>query len=192
MVIPDEYAQVNLRFAWPTTQLKAEVVFGISRADLSMSITDVANAVETAYLDGPLTDAMSHFCGLETILVKFGPNDTGPSFELIASHGGSAAGQGVTPNTSLLVKKTTSVGGRRGRGRIYWPGIEEGVIDAFGNIDPTAIDVYQDAFTAFKESLSSSSIPMVVLHAQSGFTPHLVDSLIVQSVAATQRRRLRG
>lgn len=192
MVIPDGYGQVNLRFVWPTTQLKAEVVFGISLTDESMSISDAANAVETAYLDAPMTDAQSHFIGLETILVKFGPNDTGPSFELPASHGGGNSGQGVTPNTCLLVKKTTSVGGRRGRGRIYWPGIEEGVIDAYGNIDPTALDTYQDLFTTFKEALSSSDVPMVVLHAETGFTPHLVDSLICQNVAATQRRRLRN
>ena len=192
MVIPDGYAQVNLKFAWPTTQLKAEVVFGISLPDSSMSVTDAANAVETAYLDPPMTAVQSHFCGLETILVKFGPNDTGPSFELPASHGGDLSGQGVTPNTSLLVKKSTAVGGRRGRGRIYWPGIEEGVIDAFGNIDPTAQSTFQGLFDGFRTALSSGDVPMVVLHADTGFTPHLVEDLIVQNVAATQRRRLRS
>lgn len=192
MVIPDEYGQVNLGFNWFTTQLRAEVVFGISRADLSNNVETVAGLVEEAYLDGDMRGVSSHFITLDNIHVKFGPNDTGPSFDLPVSHESTASGQGATPNTALLVKKNTAVGGRRGRGRMYWPGIEEGVIDAYGNIDPTARDTFQDDFTNFLESLSGSSIPMVVLHAQSGFTPHLVSSLAVQSVAATQRRRLRS
>ncbi len=191
MIIPDEYAQVNLGFDWTTTQLKAEVVFGISRASLSFSPEDVADNVEGAYLEGDCRDIQSHFITLTNIHVKFGPNDVGPSFDLPVSHQGTLSGQGVTPNTALLVKKSTAVGGRRGRGRSYWPGIEEGVIDAYGNIDPTAQSTFQDILTTFKNALSDSSIPMVVLHAQSGFTPHLVSSLAVQPVAATQRRRLR-
>lgn len=191
MVIPDEYAQVNLLFDWTTTQLKAEVVFGISRATLAFTPEDVADNVETAYLDGDLRTVQTTFITLTSINVKFGPNDTGPSFELPVSHQGTLTNEGVTPNTALLIKKTTAVGGRRGRGRMYWPGIEEGVIDAYGNIDPGAQSTFQDKFTSFKESLSTNDVPMVVLHGQSGFTPHLVSSLIVQPVAATQRRRLR-
>ena len=192
MFIPEDYAQINLKFTGDAAPTGAEVTFGADVSGTAGDPSSIAAAVSVAYQDAGLDGISVGALTLSTILVKFGPNDTGPSFELPASHGGDLSGQGVTPNTSLLVKKSTAVGGRRGRGRIYWPGIEEGVIDAFGNIDPTAQSTFQGLFDGFRTALSSGDVPMVVLHADTGFTPHLVEDLIVQNVAATQRRRLRS
>jgi hypothetical protein len=112
--------------------------------------------------------------------------------------GGVAA---ASPNVAVLVKKAT--GGRRGArsGRVYLAGPTEGGVT--GNVlDTSYRTTLQTGMTAFLASLTNGSwLPdvtsaayrPVVVHTQGGvFTSsEPISSLTVQSVLATQRRRLR-
>lgn len=101
---------------------------------------------------------------------------------------------------AALVRKNTARGGRRGKGRMYIPWmISETNVDEMGTIASGSMSTYQAALTGLITQLDTGNVPMVVLHRPSkpGIThpttpgaPNLVTSLILQSLIATQRRRL--
>lgn len=191
MIIPESLAQVNLRWSWPVSGQTAECAFGVDNEASLFDADVIADKVETAYNAGDLRTVQVTTIRLVSILVKLGPNETGASFEKLTSQPGTLSGEGVQPNTSLLITKQTSFGGRRGKGRLYWPGIQDGVIDPYGSLTSGTASTFQTKFTAFLTGLSTADIPMSLLHADPGHSPYLVTSLVVQNLVATQRRRLR-
>lgn len=190
MIIPVDYAQVNLQWTWTASAQKAEVAFGVQLVDPSDTPEDVANHVQNAYTVNTMASLQVAKLSLTNIHVKFGPNDVGAAFDLPSSIVGTAAGEGLAPNSALLITKNTAFGGRKGRGRMYWPGIQDGTIDDYGLVTVASFASYQTKFTAFLSSLVGSNIPMVVLHGTNPPLPYLVTSLAVQHLMGTQRRRL--
>jgi len=103
------------------------------------------------------------------------------------------------PQVAVLVKKNTAVGGRRGRGRLYWPSIDEGTVGANGVINTSTVNAYQSSmngfFNAWGQTGALNSVGMVVLHAASPLSPTPpptpITGLAVQALVATQRRRVR-
>lgn len=190
MIIPDGYAQVNLKWTWSTSGQTAEVVYGVAVDNDALDVFAVASAVADAYDAAALASVQTGAITLTSILVKFGPNDTGPSTEFAQSVDGTLSGNAVTPNNSLLITKATLHGGRTGRGRMYWPGTQEGVWDDYGHLDSGAADTFQSKFDDFWTAHVSADIPMYLLHADSGPDPFAVSVLIVRPLIATQRRRL--
>ena len=126
-------------------------------------------------------------------------------FESTSGQGaGSQGALAVPQNTAFLFRKTTASGGRRNRGRMFVPGITEGSVNSTGGIDATDALAYQAAADLFVSSMAAGGWPLVILHpavperepkvptpALAAATPTPVTSLILQPVAATQRRRLR-
>jgi hypothetical protein len=97
-------------------------------------------------------------------------------------------------NVALLVAKRTERGGRRGRGRLFLPWyIPETDIAEDGTIQSSSLVGIQAALNTWLTQLASGSTPMVVLH-RPGLTtpgvPNIVTALPVQTLVATQRRRL--
>lgn len=190
MNIPETYAQINYRWTWPVSGQVAEVAFGVSLEDPGMSVTDVATAATAAYNLGDLRTVQVATIQLSNVHVKFGPNDTGPSHDTPLSEAGTLTGEGVQPNTGLLITKNTATGGRKGRGRAYWPGIQDAVIDAYGHVTTSALATFQTKFTAWAVALDAALIPLYLLHADPDTLPYEVTSLTCQSLVGTQRRRL--
>lgn len=190
MVIPVDYAQVNLEFLWQVSGQKAEVAYGVQLVDPSDTPQDVANSVVGAYTANTMASLQVGKVALSNVHVKFGPNDVGASLDFPQNIVGTATGEGLAPNSALLVSKNTAFGGRRGRGRMYWPGIQDGTIDDYGHVTTASLATYQSKFTAFLASHVSSNIPMVLLHGSNPPLPYLVTTLAVQTLMGTQRRRL--
>lgn len=190
MVIPDGYAQINLRWQWLVSGQTAECAYGVQLVDPGDSPADVADSVDNAYLTNTMVSLQVAKITLVNIRVKFGPNDVGASLDRPVTHTGTAAGEGLAPNSSLLVTKNTAFGGRKGRGRMYWPGIQDGTIDDYGNVTAASFNTYQTKFSAWLASHVGSNIPLVVLHGSNPPLPYLVTSLAVQNLMGTQRRRL--
>lgn len=189
MIIPPGFAQVNMMFAGGGLPRGAQVTFGVASQPL-ISPSDIATAVGNLYNQHIRPEA-SNQMQLEGILVKMGPNDTGPSaIGTYASVGLKIMGD-VFPNVALLIRKNTLVGGRRGRGRFYWPIIADGVISNGGFIDGLTVGALQNAFASFHAGLNDGGHPMQLLHADAVTQPVPVSSLTVQGTVATQRRRLR-
>jgi hypothetical protein len=144
-----------------------------------------ANALDTL----SSTDWTFNSCYL-----KAGPNATGPTAEFT---GGTVAGtvaQATIPvNTSVLVRKTTGLGGRKGRGRAYTVGqLYVNTIGGAGIIDSGHLGFLDTNWLAILGGWQSvvGIADVVLLHSDST-APTPITALTPQPKAATQRRRLR-
>lgn len=109
---------------------------------------------------------------------------------------GTLVGNALPINCSILVKKQTALGGRRNRGRMFFPCPEESATDPAGVYAPASVTAF-NVQTA--KLLTGGTVHTafgflgdpVVLHETGSQTPAEVTDLVTQSKIATQRRRLR-
>ena len=192
-VIPSGFAQINWKFTGTSAPRGAEVTLGVNISSFAGSAADAAAAAITAYNDNvdPITPAT---VTLASVLVKFGPNATGPSAEVPSGNAGSGGGASASPNVAWLVHKVTALGGRAGRGRMYWPGVQESEVDPSGTLSSAFVTGAQTAMDGFLADLGTALLIPVVLHSETSplSAPTTITELTVDGVAATQRRRMRG
>lgn len=113
---------------------------------------------------------------------------------------GSRTGEGIPPNVAVLVRKAGG-GNRSSRsGRMFIPGASESDAEGRG-LSGTAMTAWQSAMSAFLSGLNQTGggtfdyeSHLTVLHTVGGVYEgnSQVSALTVDSVFATQRRRLRG
>lgn len=192
MPIPENYGQVTFGFTGAGAPTGAAITFGIFRGD-DKSPADCALEINGVFLATNIKTQLSNSLNHSSTLVKFGPDDTGPSAEVPGIGLMSSGDAQAAPNLSLLIQKRTLFGGRSGRGRFFLPGVPEGQVTASGTINAPYVNGMQNVMTDFLEGLQGAGWPMVVLHRPGAplTTPSPVASLLVQATAATQRRRLR-
>jgi hypothetical protein len=97
------------------------------------------------------------------------------------------------PSVAVLVRKSTSTGGKRGRGRFYLPWcLATTSVDEAGNVASAAQANLQTKCDSFKSQLAAtpSFMPLVLLHQVGSSTPSLITGLTVDGRVATQRRRI--
>lgn len=193
-VIPVGYSQVNLKFTGAAVPRGAEVTFGVANTTF-LSPTGVAALVEDSLGDFTAWASFSNLAKITSILVKNGPNATGPFAEVPANSGGTGTSEAAPPNVAVLVRKHTAYGGRAGSGRFYFPSPLDNVVDGAGNLLSGTRTALQNAFDAFAMSLDANLIPLVLLHGPNSpigdSAPTPITGLNVDSRVATQRRRLR-
>lgn len=95
-------------------------------------------------------------------------------------------------NCALLVKKNTAAGGRKNRGRMYVTPhiIAETHVNAVGVIDDDVVATVQTWFDSWVDDIVGLDYEGVLFHSDST-TPTQLSSLSVESLIATQRRRMR-
>jgi hypothetical protein len=186
-VIPAGYAQLTHRFS-PVSNFGSApaVVYGV---DATLTI-DVAAACHQAFHDF-WSQVGSDDVLLASTQLKYGPNDTGPMYEHEELLAGGLSGPIDSPSVSILIQKRSALGGRSNRGRMYLPGIEAGLVGPDGGLSGTAVSVGQAAADAFLADIDAAIGPMVILHSDLS-APTPVTDLVLQTWAATQRRRLRA
>jgi hypothetical protein len=121
-------------------------------------------------------------------------------FEGTIPRNGTAATTMFPPNVAVLIKKRTALGGRRGRGRMYFPWfLGEGDADERGSISAAVQANLSAACENFRLAIAAASgavpgTPMVLLHSTAPLGPAVaptpVIALVVDPLVATQRRRL--
>jgi hypothetical protein len=192
MTIPVGYAQCNLMFTGTSVPHGAEVTFGLDISGGGGTPTLDAQAVESALSTAGLMANLANNVSITTIRVKWGPDNTGPSWDEAAALNGSG-GSSVGPNTAFLVHKATAFGGHAGRGRMYLPGVPEASVDSPGTLAAGVASAINSDLTTFFNALTTAGIPMVLLHGDSSplVTPTPVTGIQVATTVATQRRRLR-
>lgn len=200
MPTPSGYADVSMQLKLLGFQRPAYVTFGVDPAGSSADA--VAAAVMTAAT--ATNSFMSQMDASVTLAQVRASLGTDSGEDVVGLVSGTSVGLRIKttlpPNCAMLVRKTTSRGGRRGRGRFYIPWIiEETEIDEAGTVQSAAVALVQTAMNNFLTALTTGTIPMVVLHNPSTpgtvhpstpGAPNLVTALVVDSLVATQRRRL--
>nr|CRY96200.1 hypothetical protein [uncultured prokaryote] len=175
--------------------------FGVATDLASFSPQEHADHVGLAWVTSIL-DGQSDDLTFASATCRFG-QDGGDDLiidsDLIPYSGGSNT-EKLPQNCAVLVRKNTSLGGRKNRGRLFIPSLaSDSVVSMTGVIDPTAVATFQGRMDDFVDYLNTDpvtaglSTPMVILHAPSVVLvdPTPVTSLTVQPMIATQRRRLR-
>lgn len=192
MVVPVGYAQVSILFTGASVPTGAATTFGLDVGVGSPTPNSVATAVDNAFFSSGLPDVISSAVNETGVLVKFGPDNIGPSVLKATNNPGTAA-VACPPNVTWLIRKNTALGGRAGRGRMYIPGVPESLVDGAGIIGSGAIADMQTAIDDFFAELATGGFPAVVLHGEDSplTVPTPITSLTVSETVATQRRRLR-
>lgn len=188
MIIPAGFCQATLNFGGNGLAFPAACVLGLDQGG-GATPEDVAENVYTTF-SSTILPQLTNDIVLESVLVKFGPNDTGPSAEFTGTDDGGISSPGAPSNVAYLIRKNTSLGGRKGRGRMYVPGVSEATVGSDGALEPANMALIQTAVTNFGAALVLDGMAPVLLHGDAT-TPTPITTLVVQPVAATQRRRLR-
>jgi hypothetical protein len=195
MIIPDGYAQVNLIWGGVSLPLGAQITFGVTTdSPASEDPAEIADVIRTAWAATTLKTLYSSTVSMTGILVKLGPNDTGPSGLFAGTGAGTAGNEMTTPNVAVLVQKNTAFGGRSGRGRMFLPFLQENSVSSAGVITEGTRTTYQTQLNAFRTAIATEGQTMTLLHGGHGGAitePIPITSLSVSPTAATQRRRLR-
>lgn len=195
LLIPPGYAHVIIPMKHASTPRAAAVTFGIENNTVGFLTPSLVNDIQDAFTSAWNADSN---VTVGPSIARFGQEGEEPlSVTGTATFTGTFTTNALPSNSALLVKKLTSRGGRRGRGRMYIPWVvDETSVDEVGAIDSTTLTAYQDRAINFAVNLTTNDTPMVLLHDADGSTapgsPNLVTTLIPDPVIATQRRRLRG
>ena len=173
--------------------------FGAGDLDLGgpRSATDMADDVFTATQgSGGLCAAAAmiddyKFLGVSVSLGTSTGDIIGQHFATIT---GTVSDACPPSNFSVLVNKSTALGGRRYRGRMFAPPvwINEGAVDSVGLISGSTLSNTTTLWNNFYNSLVTADIQPVLLHQGAGAPiPTPITAFTVQALGATQRRRMR-
>lgn len=187
MEIPVGFAQATFIFTGAAAPNGAATTLGLD--PVSSDPVDIAELLASAWAAN-IDAVFSANLQLSSILVKMGPNETGNFHELAVGNVGAVSGSCDPPNTAWLIHKITATGGRRGRGRMFIPGVFAANTNDAGVIDSGTFTALTSSWDAFYEDLVSNNVPPALLHSDST-PPYAITGLTVDPVVATQRRRLR-
>jgi hypothetical protein len=126
-------------------------------------------------------------------------NADGIAYESIGPFSqGTEAHTACTGNIAFLLKKVTAIGGRKGRGRSYVPGVSEQDVDPLGVVSSSKLTELQGALDAFNQAKDVGHWSLVLLHsigkgqdpAIDGMDPTPLTDIKWSSQVATQRKRM--
>lgn len=207
--IPEDYGQATCVFTGVNLPHNGAIVFGfknIGSQSASACATDVFNC-----MGGVVDNMCSSDVQLDHVDVKLGPNDTGGQGTSSGTPVVGAVGNAtMAPGTAVLVEKSCLEGGRRARGRMYWPGVYEGWVGDQGLLESGIVAQVNGFMLTLRAALTTVDVPMYILHSPS-YTwviqngqprrvydspaglpePYFVTDLTCDPRVATQRRRNR-
>lgn len=208
MPAPIGYAEITHHFTGVGVPLGAAITYGVEN-ELPRTATALAQLCHDTFGADMKTSYGSEVNMVRTEC-KLGPPDTGASSEWSTpSYGGLLTGVATSPNVAFLFVKGTALGGRRGKGRFYLPGVTEASVDQGGNVLAATVTTQQGDLSSWLANLTTAQAPMVVFHGPTHIwilvdgkpkqvpdvpfagPPSLVTSLTATTKVATQRRRLR-
>lgn len=188
-VIPVGFAEVCARMSLAGDAEEMCCIFGIdNEAPFAQTNADEVSVITGTFLRDVIGNDYT-FNGCTFTVGNDGGNIV---WESVAGQGAGTTGAAQVPqNTATLFRKTSTTGGRKGRGRMYVPGVNELVVGSNGMLTTTYVAAANADAATFIISLAISNNPMVILHEDPLDAPSVVTNLICQPKVATQRRRLR-
>lgn len=193
MIIPVGYAQVNFMFDGAALPSGAEMTLGYDIGSGSSTPLELAEAVRDAWNSSDIDQYYVPAVTMRTVLAKFGPTETGPSAEAEANAVGTADGEGEAPQVAALVRKHTALGGRAGRGRMYFPGMPQAQVAQNGGMSDLWITGIATQLNAIVAQVALGGDVPVLLHGAGSpiSLPTPITTFSVAARCATQRRRNR-
>jgi hypothetical protein len=198
LIIPPGFLQAVYEFTTPSDAEPMVTTMGHVSNAATFDPNEQASVLFQAY-ELTMLLAMSSAYTLNAVDVYIGTD--GPEHIVGRSTNTPAAGANtgtvVPQNTAYLIRKRTDAAGRRGRGRMYIPGVKETEVDNVGNLTAGQITQWNNVGELWLEALTEEirDMPPVILHRSEGIgvepAPTPVVTLICESKVATQRRRLR-
>jgi hypothetical protein len=189
VIIPSGYGQVNFVFGGSGFARGAQVTFGFKDNSGGATAATIATDFGTRWVNDILLD-QSNTITLDHVKVKLGPNDTGPEATVSSGAAGGLSSQPLPPQDSVIVRKITALGGRKGRGRVFHPGAVESQTDGGGLLTTAAIVTLDGDYADLLAHAAADNLPLYLLH-NDATTPTAIDQLDVLQLMGTQRRRIR-
>jgi hypothetical protein len=196
VIIPPGFAHIRILFEADGKLNQVITTFGVR---LAAGVTDpvvVAGNAYTAWTDAfPAADLDSNWALVGAGATLGNDGDVGPTGEYLLRTAGSRAGECAPINFCPLIRKNTALGGRRNRGRMYLPAgyvLDSEVSELGGLVAAATTRLGGNATDLLTEMAAGPQFDaMVVLHETAPATPTVVTGLSVQTLGATQRKRMR-
>jgi hypothetical protein len=188
MTIPAGWGQATFLYSGTAAPTGAAHSIGFSNSG-SNSAAECAESFHDVWV-AQMMPLLSSSLVLDAVRVKLGPDATGPSADFNSGITGDVGGETETPQTALLVQKVTAIGGRKGRGRMFVPGVPGAIYSSSGIMSGVELAEFGTALFNFGGALTLAGLPTALLHSDAT-APTLITSLTPSATAATQRRRIR-
>lgn len=160
---------------------------GVSADDLVDIVKQDEYVAIAAELMGNLNSSIT-MTTIDFVIGQDGPDDVVVS--KVAGHPGLSGGAMTPINNSFLLQKRTVDPGRRGRGRMYLPGVSEGSVENDGTLGTGVAAGLATNVEDWLLGWPADWLP-VLLHQVAPFTPSPGLVINVSPRIATQRTRLR-
>lgn len=186
--VPANYFEATMHFTIPGQSGDVVVSLGFEGADANtqpdyLTVNDIL---------GSLQGNVSEECVMYSIDYNLGSADPdNPVHTETVNYPGLASGPLLSPASCILIQKRTAQGGRRHRGRSFWPGVERNGVGADGIISSAVVTGLQTNWTDMHDDMVTAGYPNALFHQTAPFTPTFIESYSVQPKIATQRTRMR-
>lgn len=189
VTIPTGYGQLTLAMSGANIEGEAVITQGFQNvgADDAGTIADLFKSTFTA---SEFWERFSTTLAFDEARVKLGPSSTGEAAVVDIGLTGAVGGQPVSPQVALLLRKTTALGGRQGRGRTFLPGLPQAALDDSATWDTVEPSECATNWQGIWAAMLLGGQPPVLLHS-GALTPTPVTAFVGASRVATQRRRNR-
>lgn len=196
LVIPPGFAQHRLRYRLTNDPEEMIITLGTEIGELTdpnLLASAIFNLASTTISGAAEMYPTWTFVGVDTYIGQDGGDPT------IGTYNGNLVGTRTVAaqppnNCAVLIRKTSAFGGRRNRGRFYFPpmSLGETAVNENGVIAGPTLTGLQANFTEFYDQLVFDDLyNPVILHSVAPFTPTPVTAFQVQAQIATRRKRMR-
>lgn len=197
-IIPAGFGQCTFAFLIEGDTEEMLTSIGLDLAAAGGDFQEVVEGAHNVWGASVLLE-QSVACTLVRTILQVGQDGGDPLvFEAVIPQVGTDGDGPLPPNVAFLVRKSTSLGGRAGRGRMFVPGVAlQSSYEANGTVEAAKLADLQLRFSAFRSNMISGNAgdfpasPPVLLHSTAIPPPTDILALQAQGRLATQRRRLR-
>lgn len=195
LIVPPGFGSAAFVFTSTTGTPPIVTTLGVDLSDVTTDMVGVANSLFSAYVDNLLPETDSALV-LDRVNLTVGQDGPGGSVDSTnAPVTGGRSGTGPPVSMAVIVRKVTADLGRRGRGRMFLPGllsttnVDENGIIASGR--RTEIITAVGAFLAELAEDVVNPTPPVLLHSSAPADPTPVVNIAISPLVGWIRGRIR-
>lgn len=197
LVIPPGFGLASFVFTGPVGTQPYVTTLGVDLSAAGGDFVAAANGLKTAYFNvlGPET---SSALTLDRVTLAIGQDGPGGSVDSDTAPATSTRSGSFPPTAlSAIARKVTNQFGRRGRGRMFLPGVvSENEVDQDGSVVVARRNALNTALTTLFDNLvagTSTPFPMppVLLHSTAPTDPTPLTGFVVSDTVGWIRGRIR-